>query len=79
VPTKPLVAVIPHQLGRRTARKRIEEGLTRIRAEVAAYATSIEDSWTGDRLDFCVRLLGQRLMGRIEVLEDAVRRYRVDV
>lgn len=71
--SKPFVAVIPHQLGRQAARQRIEDGLARIRSEVAMFATVVEDHWLGDRLQFRLRLLGQSLTGRIEVLEEAVR------
>ena len=71
--TKPFVAVIPHQLGRAAARQRIQDGLTRIRAEVARFATIVEDEWVDDRLNFRLRLLGQQLTGRMEVLEESVR------
>ena len=71
--TKPFVAIVPHQLGRRDARQRIQNGLARIRAEVAVFATVVEERWSDDRLEFRLRLVGQQLTGRIEVLEEAVR------
>ena len=71
--TKPFVAIIPHQLGRPAARRRIEDGLARIRAEVGAFATIAEERWNGDRLEFRLRLFGRALAGHIEVLDEAVR------
>lgn len=73
MPAKPLVVLIPHQLGRQAARQRIENELARIHSEVAAFATIIEERWLEDRLEFHLRLLHQHLTGRIEVLDEAVR------
>jgi hypothetical protein len=70
---KPLVVQIPHQLGRQVARQRIENGLARIRTEVAAVATITYWEWIDDRLEFRLRLLYQQLTGCIEVLDQVVR------
>jgi Putative polyhydroxyalkanoic acid system protein (PHA_gran_rgn) len=70
---QPFVVIVPHQLGRRAARDRLERGLDRIRSEVAAFATVVESNWIGDRLTFLVRSIGQTIGGRMDVLEDAVR------
>jgi hypothetical protein len=71
--SKPLVADIPHELGRREARNRLERGVGQIRAHIAPYASSIEDHWTDDRLNFRIAALGQALSGSIEIFEDLVR------
>jgi hypothetical protein len=70
---KPVVVIVPHRLGRQAARDRLERGLHRIRAEVAAYATAVESDWVDDRLTFSARAVGQTFGGRMDVLDDAVR------
>jgi hypothetical protein len=71
--SKPLVATISHELGRRKAKQRIESSLDEIRLHLSAFATSVEEQWTEDRLDFRLIALGQAISGRIDVFEDAVR------
>jgi putative polyhydroxyalkanoate system protein len=70
---KPLVVVIPHQLGRAEARRRLETGLDQLKHSFADKVTSIEDAWTGDRLDMKVGALGQSVTGHLDVGEDQVR------
>jgi hypothetical protein len=70
---QPFVVIVPHQLGRQAARDRLERGFNRIRSEVAAHTTSMDSSWSGDQLNFSVRAIGQRITGKLDVLEDAVR------
>lgn len=70
---KPLVVVIPHQLGRLEARRRLETGLGQLKQTFGDKVTSIEESWTGDRLDVRVAALGQSITGNLEVAEDQVR------
>ncbi|ALG70238.1 polyhydroxyalkanoic acid synthase [Azospirillum thiophilum] len=70
--TKPLTLSIPHSLGRAEARRRLVDGMGEVRARLGAVATSIDDSWTGDRLDFRVVALAQTIAGHIDVLDDSV-------
>jgi hypothetical protein len=69
---KPLTLSIPHTLGRAEAKRRLTDGLTEARARLAAVATSIEDRWVDDRLEFRLVALAQTVTGRIEVLEESV-------
>jgi hypothetical protein len=71
--SKPLVATVSHELGRRQAKQRIESSLDDIRSHLSAFATSVEGQWTGDCLDFRLIALGQAISGRIEVFEELVR------
>src|SRR5438445_13267498 len=50
--SKPLVASVSHELGRREARRRIESGLDEIRMHRMAFATSIEDSLPDEHHNF---------------------------
>jgi Putative polyhydroxyalkanoic acid system protein (PHA_gran_rgn) len=70
---EPLVVTIAHRLGREEAKRRIAGGLDAIRAEVARYVTTLDYSWTDDRLDFRAVLLLQTITGRLEVDDDFVR------
>jgi len=71
--SKPLVVSIPHNLGKQEARKRLETGIGQLRHSFGDKLTSINDTWTGDRLDFDVRALGQAVSGNLDVMEDSVR------
>ena len=71
--SKPLVVSIPHNLGKQEARKRLETGIGQLRHSFGDKLTSISDTWTGDRLDFDVKALGQAVSGNLDVMEDSVR------
>ncbi len=60
---------VPHKLGRDEARRRLERGLGK--AGGASFAT-VDERWTGDRLDFTVAALGQRISGWADVRDDRV-------
>lgn len=70
--TKPLTMSVPHQLGRQEAKRRLADGLGQVKGHLSAVASSIEDHWTDDRLDFRMVAVGQTVAGRIEVLDDRV-------
>lgn len=63
---------IPHKLTREVARARINEGFGRIRSEAVGGLVKFEDVWTGDRLDFRARVMGQSVTGRLDVGDDHV-------
>ena len=71
--SEPLIVVIPHRLGKDEALRRIKDGVARARNEFAALLTIENDTWTGDRLTFGARALGQRATGFIDVYDGAVR------
>ena len=71
--SEPLVVIIPHRLGKDEALARIKAGVERAQAEFARLLTVEEAAWSGDRLAFRVRSLGQRASGTIDVYEAGVR------
>lgn len=71
--SKPLVVVIPHQLGRAEARRRLETGLVRLKTTFADKVTSVNEAWTGDHLDVAVAALGQSVSAGLDVGEADVR------
>jgi hypothetical protein len=70
---EPLVVTISHRLGKDEALRRIKDGLGRARNEFASLLKIEEETWTGDRLNFSVKSLGQRASGIIDVYEGVVR------
>jgi putative polyhydroxyalkanoic acid system protein len=68
-----LVVTISHRLGRDEAKRRIEDGLGKIRAEIAPFVQSLDYRWDAYRLDFRAAALLQTIAGRIEVFDDTIR------
>ena len=69
---EPLVVTIRHQLGK-------EEALRRVRPALGKASTSFpvlkveEETWSGNRMDFRVRALGQVASGSVMVEDASVR------
>lgn len=73
---RPLTASVPHKLGRDEARRRIEGGFTALQRNMTGGLgglVSFQRRWEGDRLHFEGGSLGQRVSGRLDVLEDTVQ------
>lgn len=71
---EPLVVIVPHRLGKRAARERLQGRLGEIRSGLARLGVaSIEESWSGDEMSFRVAALGQVASGRIEIMDAAAR------
>ena len=70
---KTLDISIPHSLGREEARRRMHEGLEKARQSYAGQLGQVEQRWNGDRLDFAVSSLGQRVSGWVEVRDKDVQ------
>lgn len=70
--SKPVVVAIPHELGRAEARRRIEEGVGRLVAQLGTMG-EVSQAWDGDILRFSVTTMGQAVSGLIDVAERQVR------
>ena len=71
--TEPLTVTISHRLGREEAKRRLDNGLSAIRNEIAAYVRSLDYSWDDHTLNFRVSALMQTITGRIEIYEEFVK------
>lgn len=71
--SKPLVVVIPHQLGLAGARTRLATGIGALKEKFGDKVTSVDDRWTGDHLDIDVKALGQSVSAGLDVGEESVR------
>ena len=70
--SQPFVVSIPHRLGQAEALRRLQGGLTRAAAQFPVLQVD-EEQWSGERMTFRVRALGQAASGFIDVGEDDVR------
>jgi len=70
--SKPIVVSIPHHLGKDEALRRLKPGLTGAAKSFPVLKVD-EEIWSGDRLTFRVRALGQAAAGTVDVAEDHVR------
>ena len=71
--SKPLVVMIPHSLGKEEATRRLKTGMGRVHEQFGDKIARIEDTWTGDHMDFRVSVLGQGVTGGLDVAEDSIR------
>jgi hypothetical protein len=70
---RPLIVSIPQRLGRQEARRRLDAGLTRLKAELGAILGGLDYHWQNDTLHFAGTAMWQRITGRIEMVDDTVR------
>jgi putative polyhydroxyalkanoate system protein len=70
---KTISVSIPHRLTQEQARERLKSGIADLRTKYAAQVSNLQETWTGDRMDFKLSAVGQSLSGRIHVLADAVK------
>ena len=67
-----LTASIPHQLSRAEAKRRIQEGVVKLRREQAALLGNLQETWRGDRMEFTGGVMGQSISGHLDVEDSAV-------
>jgi hypothetical protein len=65
--SKPVTVIIPHNLGREEALRRLQTGLATVSSRFAGHLIVGEERWSGDHLDFKVTALKQEVRGTIDV------------
>jgi putative polyhydroxyalkanoate system protein len=70
---KPITINLPHKLTQAEARNRIESALAEARRHYPAYAGTLRETWTGNRMEFTLSAMGQTVTGRIDLLPDSVQ------
>lgn len=70
--SKPLIVSIPHHLGKDEAVRRLKSGLSKAQGNYGHLFTVLDETWTGDHLQFGISALGQVVSGTIDVAEDHV-------
>ena len=71
--TAPVIVSLPHRLTREEAVRRLRTGLETAGTGFADLITIDQKGWTGDRLEFQLRALGQVASGAIEVFDDRIQ------
>jgi hypothetical protein len=71
--SQPLVVTIPHKLGKEEAVRRLKSGLASAHQNFGGVFTLAEQTWSGERLEFVARALGQSASGAIDVADENVR------
>lgn len=69
---EPLVIAIPHKLGKEEALRRVKPAPGKASESFPVLKVE-EELWSGERMDFRVRALGQVAAGNVQVGEDRVR------
>ena len=73
---RPLTANIPHKLGKDEAHRRIADGFGNLQRSLTGGMLgmfSVRERWEGNCLHFEGGGLGQKITGRLDVLEDSVQ------
>jgi len=70
--SKPVVVSIPHELGRAEARRRIDEGIGQLTAQIGAVG-EIKQAWDGDVMRFSLQAIGQTVTGSIDIQDREAR------
>lgn len=71
--SKPVIVNIPHDLGREEARRRLERGFGRLGEQIGGKAIAFQERWENERLHFDAAAFGQKVSGRVDVLDKSVR------
>jgi hypothetical protein len=64
---KQITISVPHHLTQDEARRRIAAGVETALASKATNVAKVEQTWTGNRLDFRVTVFGQTAGGHLDV------------
>jgi hypothetical protein len=72
--TEPITVTISHKLGREEAKRRVDGGLGKIRADIEPYVRSLDYRWESDyTLALNASAMMQTISGRIEIYEDFIK------
>jgi hypothetical protein len=69
--SQPIEIDLPHKLGKDAARARIEGGFGKLASHIPG-GNVTQHRWTGDRLDFTVEGMGQRVAVTLDVADTNV-------
>lgn len=63
---------LPHNTTREKAREIVEERLENLQRQYGHYASDLQKSWDGDRLDFSVKAKGFHASGTVEITDSDI-------
>ena len=70
---KPIVIDLPHKLGAEEAKRRMRDGIGKLKDHIPGGSAQVESSWQDDRMNLRVQAMGQEVAGHIDVQETKVR------
>ena len=70
---QPIVINLPHKLGAEEAKRRMRDGIGKLKDHVPGGAAEVTSRWDGDRMYLSVKAMGQEVDGHIDVEADKVR------
>lgn len=70
--SEPLIVTIPHKLGKDEALRRVKPALGKASQSFPVLQVE-EEAWSGDRMQFRVRALGQIAAGSVEVGDASIK------
>ncbi len=70
---KSVVVTLPHQHTKLEAKRRIREGVDKLRPQLAGFSSALDEEWNGDELKFRMVIVKQEVSGRIHVMDGSVR------
>ncbi|WP_306251488.1 polyhydroxyalkanoic acid system family protein [Parvularcula sp. IMCC14364] len=71
---RPVTITLSHDLGKEEARRRVEENFDKIKSAMSGgIKFRFTEEWSGDRLSFTAKGLGQNIKGDIDIFEAHVR------
>jgi hypothetical protein len=73
-----LTLSVPHNLSRAEVKRRIQEHIALVQQQYGQVIGTVEQRWIGDRLDFAVVALRQRIAGWLAI-EDTVVRVEIEL
>ena len=71
--TSPITVDLPHSLGAEEAKRRMREGIGRLKDHIPGGAAEVQSGWTGDRMNLEVKAMGQEVKAHVDVEEKLVR------
>ena len=70
---KAITLTIPHRLTQDEARRRLQTGITDLKAKHAGSFAQVAESWNGNQMSFRLSAMGQAITGRVDVQSDKVK------
>jgi hypothetical protein len=71
--SEPVIITISHSLGKEEAVRRLKKGFAEVPVSFTPLFRINDQRWSGDRFEFSLSALAQRISGTIDVAEDHVR------
>jgi putative polyhydroxyalkanoate system protein len=71
--SKTITVTLPSHLGPAETKRRLQDGVQKLRTQFAGQIASVEETWTDDRMNFKVTAMGQTVTGRLDVQAESVR------